>query len=128
VETDTSGSEAFPDDGGPERAEWSLSYDDDDAYERSAHGSLKLEGKSGRLVVRARYRMDTDRLGEGVVREERGFWGGDDDPDTGDVPFETRVTTWEAEGVEGAEEFLRVCETALTLDLVSLYSEHEDEI
>jgi len=79
-------------------------------------------------LVRARYRMDTDRLGEGVVREELGSWNGDDDPDSGDVPFETRVTKWEAEGVEGAEDFLRVCETALTLDLVSLYSEHEREI
>ena len=128
VEKDTSSSEEFPKDSGVESAEWSLSHDDNDAYERSAYGSLTLKGGSGALVVRARYRMDADRLREGVVREERGFWSGDDDPDAGDVPFETRVTTWEAEGAEDTEDFLRVCETALTLDLVNLYSEHESEI
>lgn len=128
MEKEISGSEAFTDDSGAKKAEWSLSYDDADAYEKSAHGSLRLEGESGTLVVRARYRMDADRLGEGKIREERGLWGGDDDPDAGDVPFDTPVTTWEAEGVGDREEFLGVCETALSLDLVSLYSEHESEI
>lgn len=128
MEKEVSGSETFPDESGAEYAEWSLSYDNNDAYEKSAYGSLELEGESGTLVVRARYRMDADRLREGVVREERGFWGGDEDPDAGDVPFDTPVTTWGAEGVEDTEEFLSVCETALAFDLVSLYSEHESEI
>lgn len=128
MEKDTSGSETFPDDCGAERAEWNLSCDENDAYERSAYGSLIIDGGSGTLVVRARYRMDADRLGEGVLREERGFWRGDDDPDAGDVPFETPVTTWEAEGVADTEGFLGFCEAALAFDPVSLYSEREDEL
>lgn len=129
MEEEREGSETY-DSGSPvERAEWRLVTDAEDAYKTSVTGSLTVEGDSGSLFVRARYRTDEKRLGEDIIREELGFWSGEDEPERGDVPFETDVEKWEEKGIGNIEEdeYLRVCESLLTLDVESVYAENADE-
>ena len=123
------GTETY-DDSPAERAEWRLFTDADDTYEKSVTGSVIVEGDSGGLLVRVRYRTDEDRLGEDTIREELGFWSEEDEPERGDVPFETEVTEWEEKGIDGIDkgEYLRVCESLLTLDVESMYAENADEL
>jgi hypothetical protein len=124
------GSETYDEDSTAERAEWRLVTDAEDAYEKSVTGSLTAEGEPGRLLIRARYRTDEERLGEDVIREELGFWSGTDEPDRGDVPFETNVEEWEEKGIcnVGDGDYLRVCESLLTLDAESMYAENTDSL
>jgi len=106
-----------------ESAEWRLSVSEHDPYELSVAGSLSVVGESGQLIVRARYRKDADRLEDCIVREEKGFWTGEDDPDRGDVPFETEVSTWTTEASD-ATGFLSVCESSLVAEVEHLYDEY----
>lgn len=126
---ESEGTETY-DDSSAERAEWRLATDEEDAYEKSVTGTLTVEGDSGTLLIRARYRTDEDRLGEDVIREELGFWSGTDEPDRGDVPFGTEVKKWEERGIGKIDEseYLRVCESLLTLDAESVYAENADEL
>jgi len=129
--TESEGTETYDDNGSSaERAEWRLVTDEEDAYEKSVTGTLTVEGDPGTLLIRARYRTDDDRLGEDVIREELGFWSGADEPDRGDVPFETEVKRWEERGIGNIDEseYLRVCESLLTLDTESVYDENADEL
>lgn len=129
MEEKREGTETY-DDSPAERAEWRLFTDADDAYEKSVTGSVVVEGDSGGLLVRARYRTDEERLGEDTIREELGFWSEEDEPERGDVPFETEVTEWDEKGIGGIDEreYLRVCESLLKLDVESMYAENADEL
>ena len=124
------GSETYDTSSTAERAEWRLVTDANDAYEKSVTGSLTVEGEPGCLLVRTRYRTDEERLGEDVIREELGFWSGTDEPERGDVPFETKVKEWEEKGIGnvGDEDYLRVCESLLTLNAESMYAENTDSL
>ena len=124
------GSETYDTSSTAERAKWRLVTDADDAYEKSVTGSLAVEGEPGCLLIRARYRTDEERLREDVIREELGFWSGTDEPDRGDVPFETKVEEWEENGIGnvGDRDYLRVCESLLTLDAESMYAENADSL
>jgi len=121
---ESEGTDRFPDASPVDEAEWRLtvSEGDRDPYRLSVTGLLELTGEHGALVVRARYRKDPERLEEGVVREERGFWTGDDEPDAGDVPSATNVSEWRTEAASPSE-FLTVCESALTTDVEGTYEE-----
>lgn len=120
------GSEQYPEHPSVRRAEWHITYDEKDAYERSATGTLTVEGDEGVLEIRARYRADPDLLGNDVLREELGFWNNDDSPEKGDVPRETATAEWELERAESLshDEYVRVCESCLTVDPTEIYDEY----
>jgi hypothetical protein len=110
-------------DGPADCAEWEVHYDDEDVYERSSSGKVRINREAGELFVRIRYRADGGRLGKGILKEEMGFWSAGS-PD-GDPPSETEVDKWSLDGVleTSPEEFLRVCERSLLVDLEGIYSE-----
>lgn len=112
-------------DGPADSAEWEVHYDEEDVYEQSSSGKVRVNGEGGELLIRIRYRADRERLGKDIVREEMGFWSAGDSPDSGNPPSETEVRKWSMNGVleTSPEEFLRVCERSLLVDLEGIYSE-----